>query len=72
MTMQSDLSFFALDDDTVILSDRTQSLVVLNATAAFLMRKLQEGTAGSELARALASEYALEPGRGRGLDGIDA
>jgi len=61
MTLRPGLAFFPLDEELVVFSETAQSLVGLNATAAFLVRKLQEGTAVSELAGALASQYTVAP-----------
>ena len=59
VTLSPDLAFFPLDDDLVAFSEQAQSLVGLNTTAAFLVRKLQEGTPVSDLTDVLAREFAV-------------
>jgi hypothetical protein len=54
--LRSDLSFFPLDDGLVAFSEAKQSLVGLNATAAFIARKLEQGTHPSQLAQSLVEE----------------
>ena len=39
VTLSPDLAFFPLDDDLVAFSERAQSLIGLNTTAAFLVRR---------------------------------
>jgi len=60
--LSSDLACYPLDDELVVFSEKAQSLVGLNATAASLVRKLQDGAAAPELADALASEWGVAPG----------
>jgi len=54
--LRPDVSLFPLDDGLVAFSEASQSLVGLNATAAFIARKLQMGTPTAELAEALVCE----------------
>lgn len=61
MTLRSDLVFFPLDDGLVVFSESLQSLVGLNATAAFIARKLEQDIAVPELAKALISEQGAAP-----------
>lgn len=53
------LAFFPLDDDWVVFSEESQSLVALNATARFLVRKLQDGA--PNLTNALVAEMGVAP-----------
>lgn len=57
----SDLTFFPLDDETVVFSEEAQSLVGLNSTAALLVRKLQEDASTSALADMLTREWGVTP-----------
>jgi len=59
VTLSPDLAFFPLDDDLVAFSERAQSLIGLNTTAAFLVRKLQEGTPVLDLTGALGRKFAV-------------
>ena len=61
MTFRPDLVFFPLDDELIVFSETAQSLVSLNSAAAFLVRKLQDGTPVSDLAGALTSALAVAP-----------
>jgi hypothetical protein len=61
MTLRPDLVLLPLDDDIVVFSEETQCLVGLNASAAFMVRKLQDGTLASDLVQALASEGLAAP-----------
>jgi hypothetical protein len=54
--LRSGLAFFLLDDGLVVFSQASQSLIGLNATAAFVVRKLQDGMPASALAGALVAE----------------
>jgi Coenzyme PQQ synthesis protein D (PqqD) len=56
MTLRPDLAFLPLDDELVVFSEASQSLVGLNPTAAFIVRKLREDTPVSALASVLVSE----------------
>jgi hypothetical protein len=55
-TLRPGLAFFPLDDALVVFSETSQSLVGLNATAAFIVGKLREGVPASHLAAALVAE----------------
>lgn len=55
------LAFYPLDDDRVVFSEEGQSLVALNATAGFLVRKLQDGAPAPSLANALVAEMGVAP-----------
>jgi hypothetical protein len=57
----SGLAFFPLDDEMVVFSERAQSLIGLNSTAALLVRKLQEGATTPALAAALTAEWGVAP-----------
>jgi hypothetical protein len=59
--LRSGLTFFPLDDGLVAFSETSQSLIGLNATAAFIARALEKGTPASELAQALVSERGVAP-----------
>jgi hypothetical protein len=61
LQMRPDLVLLPLDDDVVVFSEKAQSLVGLNASAAFVLRMLQEGTSASEIAEALVSEGITPP-----------
>jgi hypothetical protein len=61
MNLRPDLDFFPLDDELVVFSQEAQSLVGLNAAAAFLVRKLKDATPATALAAALSAEFGLEP-----------
>jgi hypothetical protein len=61
MRLRPDLVLLPLDDDAVVFSEEAQSLIGLNATAAFVVRKLQDGTPASELAQALVCEGLAAP-----------
>ena len=61
MTLRPDLAFFPLDDDLVVFSQEAQSLVGLNAAAASIVRKLQDGVALPDVAYKLAAELAVTP-----------
>src|SRR4029077_16147035 len=47
--LDSDLLCLPLDDDFVIFSERTQSLLSLNASAAMVVEKLRNGTPSANL-----------------------
>ena len=55
------LSFFTLDDALIAFSQSNQSLITLNATAAFIARALEKGMPASELPGALVSERGAAP-----------
>jgi hypothetical protein len=57
--LRPSLAFFPLDDDWVVFSEESQSLVALNATAGFLVRKLQEGA--PSLTDSLVAEMGVAP-----------
>jgi len=59
--LSSDLSFFPLGDEMVVFSERAQSLIGLNSTAALLVRELQEGAAISRLVDTLTSGLGVAP-----------
>ena len=50
MKLQPDLQLFAIDDDVVVFSAQAQNLLVLNASAASLVRKMMGGASTSEAA----------------------
>ena len=56
LNFRSDLIPFPLDDELVLFSQQAQSLVSLNAPAAFVFRELQKGAGAPELARSLVSQ----------------
>jgi len=60
VALRSGLSFIPLDDDLVIFSEESQSLVGLNATAAFIVQGLQRGAPLEDIAKALAAEKGAE------------
>jgi hypothetical protein len=62
MRLRRDLAALPLDDELVIFSEETQCLVGLNASAAFVFRRLREGAPASELAHSLESERLAAPG----------
>lgn len=77
MSLRPGLALFPLDDELVVFSQASQSLVGLNATAAFIVRKLQDGMAVSGLADALVSEAGVAAKEARGwvtstLDALSA
>jgi hypothetical protein len=61
VTLRPGLSFFPLDGELVVFSEASQSLVGLNATAAFIVRKLQDGVPSPALAGLLATEKNVAP-----------
>jgi hypothetical protein len=60
-TLRPDLSFFPLDDGLVAFSQASQSLIGLNATAAFIAGSLAKGIPASGLAEALVSDWGAPP-----------
>ncbi|HET7085338.1 MAG TPA: hypothetical protein VFI23_11245 [Rhizomicrobium sp.] len=62
MTLRPGLAFFPLDDELVVFSEASQSLVGLNTIAASIVRKLQDGLSGAELIAAVASERGAAAG----------
>jgi len=54
MRLRSDLSFLPLDDEVVVFSEETQSLVGLNASAAYIAQQVNAGMPSSSIARELA------------------
>ena len=52
--LRSDLSFLPLDDEIVVFSEETQSLVGLNVSAAYIAQQLKAGTPSSKIAHELA------------------
>ena len=56
MRLQSDLTLFSLDNDTVVFSDAAQRLVGLNTSAEFVFRKLQNGESKEQIAASLVDE----------------
>lgn len=54
MRLRSDLAFLPLDDEVVVFSEETQSLVGLNASAAYIAEQVKAGTPPSSIARELA------------------
>lgn len=54
MRLRSDLAFLPLDDEVVIFSEETQSLVGLNASAAYIAQQVNAGTPTASIARELA------------------
>jgi hypothetical protein len=59
VTLRPDLAFFPLDDNLVVFSRTSQSLVGLNATAALIVQKLREGVAAADLADTLSRENGV-------------
>ncbi|MEO8300173.1 MAG: hypothetical protein ABI608_00190 [Rhizomicrobium sp.] len=59
VTLRSGLVFFPLDEELVVFSDSSQSLVGLNSTAAFIVHKLQDGVPMSALPGVLAGEKGI-------------
>lgn len=59
--LRTDLALLPLDDELVVFCDFAQSLIGLNASAAFVFRKLQSGASASELEQALVSEGLTTP-----------
>ena len=59
--LRPDLVFFPLDDELVVFCEASQSLIGLNAAAAFVAGKLGKGASPSELASALVAEKGLAP-----------
>jgi len=55
MTLRPGLAAFPLDDELVVFSEESQSLIGLNNSAAFIFAKLQEGTAPRDLAAILTA-----------------
>src|SRR5690348_13477180 len=53
MRLRSDLSFLPLDDEVVVFSEETQSLIGLNASAAYIAQQVCTGTPSSSIAREL-------------------
>lgn len=77
MRLRAGLTFFPLDDELIVFSEASQFLVGLNATATFIVRKLQEGTPASHLADMLAAEKGVAPQEAAGwvtatLDALDS
>jgi coenzyme PQQ synthesis protein D (PqqD) len=56
MKLRPDLMLFSLDDHVIAFSEEAQSLVGLNASAAFVFRNLQDAMPESEIAAALVRE----------------
>ena len=54
MRLRSDLSFLPLDDEIVVFSEETQSLVGLNASAAYIAQQVKAGTPSSNIVHELA------------------
>ncbi len=63
MMLRPGLALFPLDDELVVFSEASQSLVGLNATAAFIVRKLRDGVPASALAGVLVAEKGVAPGK---------
>jgi hypothetical protein len=55
MRLCADLALLPLDDEVIAFSERSQCLVGLNSSAAFLVQQLQNGMAASELANHVAA-----------------
>jgi hypothetical protein len=53
MRLRPDLSFLPLDHQVVVFSEETQSLVGLNASAAYIARQVGAGKTSALIARAL-------------------
>ena len=58
MRLRSDLTFLPLDDEIVVFSEQTQSLVGLNASAAHIAQQVQAGASVSSITRELAENGA--------------
>lgn len=59
--LRADLAFFPLDAELVVFSEAAQSLVGLNASAAFIVDKLRDGVRVSALPGMLAAEKGVAP-----------
>lgn len=57
--LRPDLAFFPLGDDLVAFSETSQKLVGLNKTAAFLVRRMQQGAPAGILADMLIQEWGV-------------
>ncbi len=65
MRLRSDLSFRPLDDEVVVFSEETQSLVGLNASAAYIAQQVNAGTEPSSIARELAKNGSTSTAEAR-------
>jgi hypothetical protein len=54
MRLRSNLAFLPIDDQVVVFSEETQSLVGLNASAAYIAQQVSAGTPPSSIVRELA------------------
>jgi Coenzyme PQQ synthesis protein D (PqqD) len=61
MRLRSDLTFLPLDDEVVAFSEETQSLVGLNASAAYIAQQLDAGAPLSVVTRELAKSGMISP-----------
>src|SRR5215469_8431122 len=61
MRLRADLAFLPLDDEVVVFSEETQSLVGLNASAAHVAREVKAGTPLSAIARDLTEKGMTSP-----------
>lgn len=60
------LTFFPLDDEMVVFLEASQSLIGLNATAAFIVQQLRDGVPVAGLADTLVSEVGVLAGDAQG------
>jgi len=65
MRLRPDLSFLPLDDEMVVFSEETQSLVGLNASAAYIAQQVKAGRTPSTIARELAGNGTTSPEEAR-------
>ncbi len=61
MKLRADLALLPLGDEAVAFSEEAQCLLGLNASAALIVRELQEGSRASELPRLLSSQGVAPP-----------
>ena len=59
--LRADLVLLPLGDEVVAFSEEAQRLAGLNPAAAYLVRKMQDGTPVSELAQSLVSDGLAAP-----------
>ena len=59
--LQPDLVLLPLADEVIAFSEKAQRLAGLNPAAAYLVRKMQDGTPVSDLARSLVSDGLAAP-----------
>ena len=59
--LQPDLVLLPLADEVIAFSEKAQRLVGLNSAAAYLVRRMQDGTPVSGLAQGLVSDGLAAP-----------